>query len=88
MMIFWLFVTNFDRHGLTGFLVEIFGHVHASLLQVSEFFLLDIHGATRHIVSTEMSLELILRDGVDVCMGITVRLPLVCYSVKELVCCK
>jgi hypothetical protein len=29
-------------------------------------------------VSTKMSLELISHDGVDVCMGVVVRLPQVC----------
>jgi hypothetical protein len=33
----------------------------------------------------EMSLELIPRDGVDICMGVTVCLPPICYRTKELV---
>jgi hypothetical protein len=32
-----------------------------------------------------MSLELIPRDGVDICMGVTVCLPPICYRTKELV---
>jgi hypothetical protein len=32
-----------------------------------------------------MSLELVPRDGVDIYMGVTVRLPLICYRIKELV---
>jgi hypothetical protein len=33
----------------------------------------------------EMSLELVLRDGVGICMGVTVRLPPIFYRTKELV---
>jgi hypothetical protein len=33
----------------------------------------------------EMSLELIPRDGVNICMGVTVRLPPICCRTKELV---
>jgi hypothetical protein len=36
-------------------------------------------------VVTEMSLELIPRDGVDICMGVTVCLPPICCRTKELV---
>jgi hypothetical protein len=32
-----------------------------------------------------MSLELIPRDGVDICMGVTVCLPPICCHTKELV---
>jgi hypothetical protein len=39
----------------------------------------------RHIVSMKMSLELIPRDGVEVCMGVAVRLPPVGYCSIELV---
>jgi hypothetical protein len=36
-----------------------------------------------HIVGAEMSLELVPGDGVNVCMGIAIRLPLVsCYPIK------
>jgi hypothetical protein len=38
-----------------------------------------------YIVVTEMRLELIPRDGVDVCMGVTLRLPPICCRTKELV---
>jgi hypothetical protein len=38
-----------------------------------------------YIVVTEMSLELIPRDGVDIGMGVTVRLPPICCRTKELV---
>jgi hypothetical protein len=38
-----------------------------------------------YIVVMEMSLELIPRDGVDVCMGVTIRLPPICCRTKELV---
>jgi hypothetical protein len=39
-------------------------------------------------VSMKMSLELVARDGVDVCMGVAVRLPSVGYRSIELVCGK
>jgi hypothetical protein len=39
-------------------------------------------------VITETSLELIPRDGVDICMSVTVSLPPICYRTKELVCGK
>jgi hypothetical protein len=40
----------------------------------------------RHIVSAETSLELIPCDGVDVCMGVAVRLLLVGCCPIKLVC--
>jgi hypothetical protein len=39
-------------------------------------------------VSAEMSLELVPGDGVDVCMSVAVRLPLVGCCPIELVCSK
>jgi hypothetical protein len=36
-------------------------------------------------VVTEMSLELVSRDGVVICMGVTVYLPPICCRTKELV---
>jgi hypothetical protein len=39
-------------------------------------------------VSAETSLELILGDGVNICMGVAVRLPPVGYCPIELVCSK
>jgi hypothetical protein len=39
-------------------------------------------------VSAETSLELIAGDGVDVCMGVAVRLPPVGYCPIKLVCSK
>jgi hypothetical protein len=65
--------------------VQVLIHCHAALFQVSEFLLLQLHGATRHIMGTEMSLELIPRDGVDVCMGVAVHFPPVCYCAKKMV---
>jgi hypothetical protein len=56
-----------------------------ALLQISEFLLLQFHGAAGYIVVTEMSLELITRDGVDICMGVTVCFPPICCRTKELV---
>jgi hypothetical protein len=55
------------------------------LFQVGEFLPLKLHGATRHIVSAETSLDLILCDGVDVHLGIAVRLPPVGCCPIELV---
>ncbi len=40
----------------------------------------------RHVVGAETSLELIPGDGVDVCMGVTVRLPPVGCRPIKLVC--
>jgi hypothetical protein len=68
--------------------VEVLIHGHTALFQVGEFFPLKLHGATRHIVGAETSLELIPGEGVNVRMGIVVRLPPVgCCSI-ELVCSK
>jgi hypothetical protein len=39
-------------------------------------------------VSAETSLELVPGDGVDICMGVAVRLPPVGCCLKELVCSK
>jgi hypothetical protein len=61
-------------------------HCHAALFQVGEFLPLQLHGATRHIVSAEMILELISGDGVDVRMSVAVRLPPVRCCPIELVC--
>jgi hypothetical protein len=38
-----------------------------------------------YIVVTETSLELIPRDGVDICMGVTICFPPICCHTKELV---
>jgi hypothetical protein len=43
------------------------------------------HGAAGYIVVTEMSLELIPCDRVNICMGFTVHLPPICCHTKELV---
>jgi hypothetical protein len=53
---------------------------------MTEFLPLQLHGATRHVVGAETSLELVPGDGVDVCMGVAVRLPLVGCCPIELVC--
>jgi hypothetical protein len=65
--------------------VEVLIHCHAAMFQVSEFLPLKLHGATRHIVSVETSLELIPGDAVDVHMSIAVHLPPVGCCPKELV---
>jgi hypothetical protein len=65
--------------------VEVLIDRHAALPQVSEFLLLQLLGATGYIVVTETSLELIPRDGVDICMGVTVCLSPICCRTKELV---
>jgi hypothetical protein len=64
---------------------ELLIHGHTALFQVGEFFPLKLHGATRHVVSAETSLELIPCDGVDIHMGIAVRLPPVGCCPIELV---
>jgi hypothetical protein len=58
------------------------------LLPVGEFLHLQLHCATGHVVGAEMSLELIPGDGVDVCMGIAIRLPPVGCCPITLVCNK
>jgi hypothetical protein len=60
-------------------------HRHATQLQISEFLLLQIHGATGYIVVMEISLELDPHDGVNIYMGVTICLPPICYRTKELV---
>jgi hypothetical protein len=64
---------------------EVLIHCHTTLFQVGEFLPLKLHGATRHIVGVETSLELVLGDGVDVRMGIAVRFPPVGCCAIELV---
>jgi hypothetical protein len=57
-------------------------------IQVGEFLPFQLHGATRHVVGVETSLKLVPGDGVDVCMGVAVRLsPVGCCPI-ELVCSK
>jgi hypothetical protein len=68
--------------------VEVLIHCHAALFLVGELLPLQLHGAMRHLVDAEMSLELIPVDGVDVCMGVAVRLPPVGCCPIELVCSK
>jgi hypothetical protein len=46
-------------------LVQVLIHHHTPLVQVEEF-ILQLEGATGHIVSSETSLELILGDSLDV----------------------
>jgi hypothetical protein len=43
------------------------------------------HGVAGYIVITETSLELVPSDGVDIGVGVTVRLPPICCRTKELV---
>jgi hypothetical protein len=45
-------------------------------------------GVTGHVVSLEMSLELIAANSIDIEMGVAVSLPPVCCDSKRLVCCK
>jgi hypothetical protein len=94
-----IIVQSFQEHVMLLFInVDVFGGIsgqlnewvevlidrHAALPQVSEF-LLQLHGAAGYIVVTEMGLELVPRDGVDICMGVTVCLPPICCCMKELV---
>jgi hypothetical protein len=65
--------------------VEVLIHCHAALPQVSEFLLLQFHGAAGYIVVMETILGLIPHDGVDICIGVTVYLPPICSHSKELV---
>jgi hypothetical protein len=58
------------------------------LFQVGKFLPIQLHGATRHIVSAETSLELVPGDGVDVYMGVAVCFPPVGCCPIELVCSK
>jgi hypothetical protein len=55
------------------------------LLQVSELLLLQLHSVVWHIVGMETSLELIPHNRIDICVGIAVCLPPICYHSKELV---
>jgi hypothetical protein len=41
-----------------------------------------------YIVVMETSLELIPRDGVNICIGVTICFPPICCRTKELVCGK
>jgi hypothetical protein len=55
------------------------------MFQVSEFHLLQFHSAAWHIVSMKMSFELVPCDGVDVYVGVGLRLPPIGCCPKELV---
>jgi hypothetical protein len=66
-------------------LVHIFIHRHTSLVQISKFLLLQLEGAAGHIVSPEMSLELISANSTSVDIGVAISLPPVCYGSKQLV---
>jgi hypothetical protein len=63
-------------------LVQVLIHHHTPLVQVGEFLLLQLEGAARHVVSSEMSVELILGDSLNIGVGVTVSLPPVCYGSK------
>jgi hypothetical protein len=83
-----LFVSIDVFGGISGQLnewIEVLIDRHAALLQISEFLLLQFHGAAGYIVVTKISLELVPRDGVDICMGVTLCLPPICCHTKELV---
>jgi hypothetical protein len=54
------------------------------LPQISEFLLLWFHSVAGYIVVMEMSLEPVPRDGVNICMGVTVSLPPISCCTKEL----
>jgi hypothetical protein len=66
-------------------LFHVFIHRHISLVQLLEFLLLQLDGAAGHVVSSEMSLELILGDSFDIEVGVAVSLTQVCYGSKQLV---
>jgi hypothetical protein len=63
-------------------LIHVFIHYHTPLVQVGKFLLLELERATWYIVSSEMCLELILVDSLDIWVGVAVGLPLVCGSSK------
>jgi hypothetical protein len=65
-------------------LVQVLIHRHTPLVQVEEF-ILQLEGATGHIVSSETSLELILGDSLDVGVGVAISLPPVYSGSKYLV---
>jgi hypothetical protein len=52
------------------------------LVQVRKYLLLELEGAVGYIVSSEMSLELILVDSLDIRVGVAVGLPPVHGSSK------
>jgi hypothetical protein len=83
-----LFINDDVFGGVSGQLnewIEVLIHRHAAVLQISEFLLLQFHGAIGYIVVIKMSLKLVPRDGVDICMGVTICLPPICCRTKELV---
>jgi hypothetical protein len=84
-----IIVQSFQEHVLLLFIsVDVFDVLidrHAALPQISEFLLLQFHGAAGYIVVTETSLEPVPRDGVNIYMGVTVCLPPICCRTKELV---
>jgi hypothetical protein len=63
-------------------LIQVFIPHHTSLVQVREFFLLQLEGATGHVVSSEMSLELIPGDSLNIGVGVAVSLPSICCDSK------
>jgi hypothetical protein len=56
-------------------LVQVLIDCHTPLVQVREFLLLQLEGATGHVVSSETSLELIPGDSLDTGVGVVVSLP-------------
>jgi hypothetical protein len=62
--------------------IQVFIHHHTSLVQIWEFLLLQLEGAVGHIVSPEMSLELIPANSIGIEVGVAVSLPTVCCSPK------
>jgi hypothetical protein len=65
--------------------VEVLINRHAALPQISEFLLLQFHGAVGYIVVTETSLEPVSCDGVNIYTDVIVYLPPICCHTKELV---
>jgi hypothetical protein len=66
-------------------LVQILIHHHISLVQLWEFLLLQLEGATGHVVNPEVSLEVIAGDSFDIGVSVVVSLPPVSCGPK-LVC--
>jgi hypothetical protein len=56
-------------------LVQVLIHHHTPLVRVREFLLLQLEGATGHVVNSKMSLELISDNSLNIGVGVTVSLP-------------
>jgi hypothetical protein len=62
-------------------LVQVLIHRHTPLVQVGEF-LLQLEGAVGYVGSSEMSLELIPGDTLNIGVGVAISFPPVCCGSK------